>query len=527
MTELIPLEQLKPHPDNPRLFLRDEVINSIAAQIKDADGVFDEAHALLVRPVDGHYQIIQGHHRKEGAMKAGLESVPCWVREMGDEEAYMALALGNVQGELSPLEIGVHALKVVETSDGGRGKQGGVREYARLLSKDPKNISSYRQAATVLQKINCGNITTVLDKAAHLAAIHKAPQSTWPLLTQWLITLNAKDKTPSANQTQELVKIIRKYNIPNEYAEFYPIEAITKAYLETEQPTPNDIDGLISIVRGIESIIQANAAKFGFDLFPFNLTDFRQWLKDGVGTYAWNNASLNEYRSDVIRAAQDAYKPQPANCQLGKWYKLGEHLLYCGDTSYPAFYDNLPDVPFIFADPPYNTQVDEWDNDFKWGHDWISDKGKVAAVTPGIERIQEFFKSDTQMSCEWSMCCRITNGMTRGKIGFGNWIYIALFSSESLYKNSQDYIEVSISTKDTDESDHKGRKPPKLMKHLIKLFSEIGDTVIDPFLGSGTTLFEADKLGRKCIGGEIKLEFCNNIIDRWQQNTGQAAEEMD
>jgi DNA modification methylase len=506
--------------------LRDEVIDSIAAQIQEA-GQFDEAHALIVRPYNGHYQIIQGHHRKEGAIKAGLETVPCWVRDMTDEEAYMALALGNVQGELSPLEIGIHALKVVEVSGGGRGKQGGLANYARLTGQKPSNLTNYRNAAKVLSITrNHYNVIMVLDKAAHLAHIHKAPRSTWPLLAEWLITPNAKGKLPSTKQTETFVKMINKYLIPSEYSEFYPIESIVKSYIETEQPAPEIVNDLTNTIRGLESIIQANAAKFDFALFPFTVKDFRQWLRDGVGTYAWSKAALNEYRDDVIRAAQDAYKPQPANCQRGEWYKLGKHILYCGDTSQPEFWDQLPSVPFVFADPPYNAGVGEWDNDFKWAHDWIGDKGEVVSITPGIANIQNFFKNETALNCGWSMACWITNGMTRGGLGFGNWVYIALFSAKSLYKNAQDFVKVTVNTADTEDSKHEGRKPPQLMEKLISLFSDLDDTVIDPFLGSGTTLFEADKLGRKCIGGEIKPDFCNDIINRWQNMTGQVAEKM-
>lgn len=526
MTEQILIDQLYPHPDNPRLFLREEVINSIAEQIKES-GKFDEAHALLVRPLNGHYEIIQGHHRREGALKAGLDSVPCWIREMTDDEAYMALALGNVQGELSPLEIGVHALGIDFDKRGKGAEGGGLKGYARLTGQKAPNVTLYRQGANVLKSINYNiiiNKKDVLDKAAHLAHIHKAPESTWSLLAQWLITPNAKGKTPSANKTDDTVKAIKKYSIPDEYSEFYPIEGIVKAYLETEQPDPTTINELVNMVRSLESVIQTNFDRFGFDVFPFSVDGFHQWLGDGVGTYTWNKARLTEYRNDVILAAQEAYRPQPADCQPGEWYKLGDHLLYCGDTSQPEFYDNLPSVPFIFADPPYNADVGKWDNDFVWDHDWIGGKGKVAAVTPGIANIQSFFVNDTKLINPWSMACWISNGMTRGAMGFGNWIYIALFSQESLHKNTQDFIKVSIRNSDTKDSEHRGRKPPQLMEKLIEIFSDVGDTIIDPFLGSGTTLFEADKLGRKCIGGEINPDFCNSIIDRWQDITGQAAE---
>jgi ParB-like chromosome segregation protein Spo0J len=44
------------------------------------------------------------------AQKAGLKTVPYWVREMSDEDAYMALALDSAQGEMHPLEEWMHAI---------------------------------------------------------------------------------------------------------------------------------------------------------------------------------------------------------------------------------------------------------------------------------------------------------------------------------------------------------------------------------------------------------------------------------
>src|SRR5262249_23097593 len=89
------LVDLDPHPKNPRVSPRADVIEQIASQL---NGAMDEAHALIVRPVNGRYQIVSGHHRKMAAEKMDLRKVPCWVREMSDEDAYMALVLNNAQG---------------------------------------------------------------------------------------------------------------------------------------------------------------------------------------------------------------------------------------------------------------------------------------------------------------------------------------------------------------------------------------------------------------------------------------------
>ena len=56
------------------------------------------------------YQIISGHNRTTAARRAGLQQIPAWVREMDDDTAFMQLVLSNAQGELSPLERGMHAL---------------------------------------------------------------------------------------------------------------------------------------------------------------------------------------------------------------------------------------------------------------------------------------------------------------------------------------------------------------------------------------------------------------------------------
>ena len=50
-------------------------------------------------------------------------------------------------------------------------------------------------------------------------------------------------------------------------------------------------------------------------------------------------------------------------------------------------------------------------------------------------------------------------------------------------------------------------KPVLLMEHLIKLFSEPGQVVLDPFLGSGTTAVAALRTGRACVGIEINPDY--------------------
>ncbi len=68
------------------------------------------------------------------------------------------------------------------------------------------------------------------------------------------------------------------------------------------------------------------------------------------------------------------------------------------------------------------------------------------------------------------------------------------------------------------KKDHPTPKPVNLMKHFIELHSESGDTVLDPFMGGGTTAIACKELGRKFIGIEFMSEYFE-MSKRKLQNT--------
>ena len=61
---------------------------------------------------------------------------------------------------------------------------------------------------------------------------------------------------------------------------------------------------------------------------------------------------------------------------------------------------------------------------------------------------------------------------------------------------------------------HPTQKPVRLLKHLIEIFTDIGDVVIDPVAGSGSTLRAAAEIGRNAYGFEIKKEFYNSAKEK-------------
>lgn len=65
--------------------------------------------------------------------------------------------------------------------------------------------------------------------------------------------------------------------------------------------------------------------------------------------------------------------------------------------------------------------------------------------------------------------------------------------------------------------DHPTVKPLPVINKLVELGSQIGDTILDPFMGSGTTLVAAKNLGRKAIGIEIEERYAEIAVRRLAQ----------
>lgn len=64
---------------------------------------------------------------------------------------------------------------------------------------------------------------------------------------------------------------------------------------------------------------------------------------------------------------------------------------------------------------------------------------------------------------------------------------------------------------------HPTQKPEPLMSHILTDFTDAGDTILDPFMGSGTTLVAAKRLGRKAIGIELEERYCEIAAKRLSQ----------
>ena len=124
-----------------------------------------------------------------------------------------------------------------------------------------------------------------------------------------------------------------------------------------------------------------------------------------------------------------------------------------------------------------------------WGS-WMS--ASAPHVIAPVETIMVLYKD------EWKRQRQGENDITRDE--FMEWVLgIWTFNGESAKRIG-----------------HEAPFPRELPKRCIKLFSFVGDTVLDPFVGSGTTMIEAKVNGRLGIGVEKQSKYCELTLKRLQ-----------
>lgn len=146
------------------------------------------------------------------------------------------------------------------------------------------------------------------------------------------------------------------------------------------------------------------------------------------------------------------------------------------------------------------------------------------------------FKTPMIRSCAEPICVAVKprNGMTyveteinfkTGLIDFSNKVGINsdkvianVMTLEEINPAFDNNFLVSKPNKKEKRKDntHVTVKPIKLMEHLINVFSKKGATILDPFLGSGTTAIACKNTKRKCIGIELNYEYFN--ISKYRLN---------
>lgn len=246
--------------------------------------------------------------------------------------------------------------------------------------------------------------------------------------------------------------------------------------------------------------------------------------------------------------------PVEPKCKLGDTYKLGNHILMCGDSTSPESVRRLigdRDVDLLLTDPPYNVDyVGKTDEALTIANDAMDDEQYVQflveAISNAVEHLKEgasyyIFHADSEglavrMAVNASglrvrQCLIwVKNSIVMGRQDY-HWKHEPILYG---WKDGAAHYFVNDRTQSTilevdrpQRNDvHPTMKPLPLIKRLVANSTRPGDVVLDLFGGSGTTLIACEEMNRRCFMMEYDPGYCDVIIDRWIKFTGKEAEAL-
>ena len=245
---------------------------------------------------------------------------------------------------------------------------------------------------------------------------------------------------------------------------------------------------------------------------------------------------------------------------LGDVWILGNHRVMCGDSTVLTDVENLMDgqkADITFTSPPYNANAKTGDgdifnkkknkemysggyNDNKSSEDYLFFVKNVLEVcfqfTNGFifwnvsynaKSRFEYIKQieDKLYFLIEQICWKKTSTIPFKGSFMRDWEPIYVFSTEkkSIGLKSVTSNHWEISNTGSQQENHKACFPVALPEKGINIATKCGNLVLDPFLGSGSTLIACEKTNRKCYGMELDPKYVDVIIKRWQDFTGKEA----
>lgn len=240
--------------------------------------------------------------------------------------------------------------------------------------------------------------------------------------------------------------------------------------------------------------------------------------------------------------------PETSKSKLGDLYELGNHRVMCGDSTKVDYVEKLMGgklADMIHTDPPYNVdygvsknpkhKIRTIENDKQSSEQWqdfcqalfsifkIYNKGDVymwGASSPEGMKMRLWL---TESGCHWSatiiwkkdrLVLTPANYQRMYEPCFYGWF------GKSTYDGGRKEVEVWEMKRPSDSKLHPTMKPIEVCARAITNSSRERDVVLDLFLGSGSTLIACEKTNRSCYGMEIDPHYCDVIVQRYVDFTG-------
>ena len=243
---LLPLSELHDFPNHPFKVRDDEAMQETAESIRQY-GVLVPA---IVRPrEDGGYEIVAGHRRKHGSELAGLQNLPCIVREMDDDTATILMVDSNIQREnILPSERAQAYKMKLEAIRRKAGRPVKTEEKADE-NNSPQVAANFRaddtvakdagiSGDTVRRYIRLTELSPELQQMVDEKKIALSPAYQIAALTpkeQGLLleTIDSQQATPSLSQAQRMKMLSREGKLND--------DSMLDIMMEQKKPEKNDI----------------------------------------------------------------------------------------------------------------------------------------------------------------------------------------------------------------------------------------------------------------------------------------------
>lgn len=195
------------------------------------------------------------------------------------------------------------------------------------------------------------------------------------------------------------------------------------------------------------------------------------------------------------------------------------------------FFSVIDTPDLIIADPPYSTDLDDV---VEFARSWVPDMlgtigsdGRafifIGAYPAELQAYLNVLKVhdaiDRTEVLVWTY--RNTLGQTPNYHYKRNWQAILFIQSDpptqlNTPKTAEQWAVQDVNAPDARNGQryHKWEKPEDLISRFIRHTTEEGDLVIDPFVGTGTTVLAAAKLGRRAIGADVDPDMLDIAVDR-------------
>jgi len=273
------------------------------------------------------------------------------------------------------------------------------------------------------------------------------------------------------------------------------------------------------------------------------LTDF--------GVPAWEQKET----PDTSEATDDDFDENTdvveTRCAPGDVWQLGDHRLMCGDsTDIEAVGILMGDakVDLLLTDPPYNVDYEggtdeklKIQNDSFQSEDAFLDFLRGAfecaneSMKPGASYYifhadsegRNFRDAATVIGKVRECLIWVKNALVLGRQDY-QWRHEPCLygwkegSSHAWYSDRKQSTILEFD-RPSRNADHPTMKPVPLFAYLMKNSTKPGDSVLDLFAGSGTTLVCCEQLGRKCYTMELDPHYCDVVLARWEKLTGKTA----